>query len=40
MDRIDLKLVKIKTFGCGAVMLYYKPAKKTERKKDKTSNEG
>jgi dihydrofolate reductase len=22
-DRIDLKLLKTKTFGCGAVMLYY-----------------
>ena len=27
-DRIDLKLLKTKTFGCGAVMLYYKPVKK------------
>ena len=27
-DRIDLKLLKTKTFGCGAVMLYYEPAKK------------
>ena len=26
-DRIDLKLLKTKTFGCGAVMLYYKPGK-------------
>ena len=25
-DRIDLKLLKTKTFGCGAVLLYYKPA--------------
>jgi dihydrofolate reductase len=24
-DRIDLKLLKTKTFGCGAIMLYYKP---------------
>jgi dihydrofolate reductase len=24
-DRIDLKLLKTKTFGCGAVMLYYEP---------------
>ena len=24
-DRIDLKLLKIKTFGCGAVFLYYEP---------------
>ena len=27
-DRIDLKLLKTKTFGCGAVTLYYGPAKK------------
>ena len=27
-DRIDLKLIKTKTFGCGAVMLYYKWVKK------------
>jgi dihydrofolate reductase len=27
-DRIDLKLLKTKTFGCGAVMLYYEPTKK------------
>ena len=27
-DRIDLKLLKTKTFGCGAVMLYYEPAEK------------
>jgi dihydrofolate reductase len=27
-DRIDLKLLKTKIFGCGAVMLYYEPAKK------------
>jgi dihydrofolate reductase len=27
-DRIDLKLVKTKTFGCGAVTLYYEPTKK------------
>ena len=26
-DRIDLKLLKTKTFGCGAVTLYYEPAK-------------
>ena len=26
-DRIDLKLLKTKTFGCGAVALYYEPAK-------------
>lgn len=24
-DRIDLKLLKTKTFGCGAVFLYYEP---------------
>lgn len=27
-DRIDLKLIKTKTFSCGAVFLYYEPAKK------------
>src|SRR5436190_21044484 len=27
-DRIDLKLLKTKTFGCGAVFLYYEPEKK------------
>jgi dihydrofolate reductase len=27
-DRVNLKLLKTKTFGCGAVMLYYKSAKK------------
>ena len=27
-DRIDLKLLKTKTFGCGAVMLYYDSIKK------------
>jgi dihydrofolate reductase len=27
-DRINLKLLKTKTFGCGAVTLYYEPAKK------------
>jgi dihydrofolate reductase len=27
-DRIILKLLKTKTFGCGAVTLYYEPAKK------------
>jgi dihydrofolate reductase len=27
-DRIDLKLLKTKTFGCGAVTLYYEPVKK------------
>ena len=27
-DRIDLKLLKTKTFGCGALMLYYEKGKK------------
>lgn len=27
-DRIDLKLLKTKTFGCGALMLYYGPTKR------------
>jgi dihydrofolate reductase len=27
-DRINLKLLKTKTFGCGAVTLYYEPRKK------------
>ena len=27
-DRINLKLLKTKTFGCGAVTLYYEPAKR------------
>lgn len=27
-DRIDLKLLKTKTFGCGAMMLYYERIKK------------
>ena len=27
-DRIDLKLLKTKTFACGAVTFYYEPAKK------------
>ena len=27
-DRINLKLLKTKTFGCGAVTLYYEPPKK------------
>jgi dihydrofolate reductase len=27
-DRINLKLLKTKTFGCGAVAFYYEPAKK------------
>jgi dihydrofolate reductase len=26
-DRIDLKLLKTKTFGCGAVTHYYEPTK-------------
>jgi dihydrofolate reductase len=27
-DRINLKLLKTKTFGCGAITLYYEPVKK------------
>jgi dihydrofolate reductase len=27
-DRIDLKLLRTKTFGCGAVTLYYEPTKR------------
>ena len=27
-DRIDLKLLRTKTFGCGAITLYYEPATK------------
>lgn len=27
-EKIDLKLLQTKTFGCGAVTLYYEPAKK------------
>ncbi len=27
-DRVDLTLLKTKTFGCGAIALYYEPAKK------------
>ena len=27
-DRVNLKLLKTKTFGCGALMLYYEPIKK------------
>jgi dihydrofolate reductase len=27
-DRVDLKLLKTKTFSCGAIMLYYGPIKK------------
>ena len=26
-DRVDLKLLRTKTFGCGAVFLYYEPSK-------------
>ncbi len=26
-DRVDLKLLETKTFGCGAVFLYYEPSK-------------
>jgi dihydrofolate reductase len=29
-DKVDLKLLKTKPFGCGAVMLYYKPATHAE----------
>ena len=29
-DRVNLKLLKTKTFGCGAIMLYYKPVKNRE----------
>jgi len=28
MDRVDLKLINTKTFGCGAVTLYYEPTKR------------
>ncbi len=28
-DRVDLKLLRTKTFGCGAVFLYYEPSKTT-----------
>jgi dihydrofolate reductase len=27
-DRVDLKLVKTKTFSCGAIILYYEPTQK------------
>jgi len=27
-DRVNLKLLKTKTFGCGAIALYYEPTKK------------
>jgi len=30
-DRINLKLLKTKTFGCGAVTLYYEPVKSTNK---------
>ncbi|HEY5968085.1 MAG TPA: dihydrofolate reductase family protein [Chitinophagaceae bacterium] len=30
-DRIDLKLLRTKTFGCGALMLYYEPVKKNSQ---------
>jgi dihydrofolate reductase len=26
-DRVDLRLLKTKTFGCGAIILYYEPTK-------------
>jgi dihydrofolate reductase len=29
-DRINLKLIKTKTFGCGAVIFYYEPVKKVK----------
>ena len=29
-DRIELKLLKTKTFGCGAVVHYYEPAKQED----------
>jgi len=29
-DRIDLKLLKTKTFGCESVVFYYEPIKKSE----------
>lgn len=29
-ERVDLKLVKTKTFGCGAVILYYEPVNSQE----------
>ena len=29
-NRVDLKLLKTKLFGCGAVILYYEPKRKTE----------
>jgi len=30
-DRISLKLLKTKTFGCGSIMLYYEPATGSKR---------
>jgi hypothetical protein len=27
-DRVDLKLLKTKTFGCGVMVIYYEPSKK------------
>ena len=32
-DRVNLKLLKTKTFGCGAVTFYYEPAKMTDSMK-------
>ena len=29
-ERIDLKLLKTKTFGCGAIVLYYEPTTRSE----------
>jgi dihydrofolate reductase len=29
-DRIDLKLLKTKTFDCGAIVLYYQPSENRE----------
>jgi dihydrofolate reductase len=34
-DRIDLKLLKTKTFGYGAAFFYYEPAKKMSVEVDK-----
>lgn len=31
-DRIDLKLLRTKAFGCGAIVLYYEPTKKIARR--------
>ena len=30
-ERVDLNLLKTKTFGCGAIVLYYEPASKPQR---------